>query len=224
MEWLEFVKAIGELGVLVVIAGLFLFFYYKDKKQRDEQFKILFEKLLNKEPTHVLTEEEDRMAKQIDESINARLQNIVNTLRPSRVFLIRYHNGGKGIDGIPFLKFSVTNECTPRGVRPVMTEYQNQFRSSIYGVCNELDKKGRFYMTSPEDIKNDEGSYALMLEKGYRSIYCKTIVNATGYTTGFVAILYKDENNIKENVNQITKILDDETTSISALLTVKEEG
>ena len=222
MEWLEFVKAIGELGILIVIAGLFLFFYYKDKKQRDEEFKMLFDKILNKETTHVLTEEEDRMAKQIDESINARLQHIVNTLQPSRVFLIRYHNGGKGIDGIPFLKFSVTNECTSRGVRSVMMEYQNQFRACIYEVCTRLDQQGFFYMESPEAIKNDEGSYALMLEKGYRSIYCKTITNASGYITGFLAVLYKNDNKVKENVEQITEILEEETTSISALLTVKE--
>ena len=59
MEWLEITKAIGELGILIVIAGLFLFFYYKDKTARDAEFKQLFDAILGKE-THVLTEDEDR--------------------------------------------------------------------------------------------------------------------------------------------------------------------
>ena len=151
MEWLEITKAIGELGILIVIAGLFLFFYYKDKNARDTEFKQLFNAVVNK-GTHILTEDEDRLAKQIDESITSYMKDIVNTLQPSKCFLVRYHNGGKDMNGLSFLKLSVTNEAGAGGLAPVIQEYQNQFRSSIGGICHAIDKQGYVFVPNLEEI------------------------------------------------------------------------
>jgi len=222
MEWLEITKAIGELGILIVIAGLFLFFYYKDKTARDAEFKQLFNAILGRE-THVLTEEEDRLAKQIDKSITAELQEITNTLQPTRTLLVRYHNGGKDMNGISFLKLSVTNECTNRGVTPVMKEYQNQFRSSINEVCFEIDKNGYMLIPTKDAIKErDRGTYDLMIAKHARSSYNYALRNSTGYIIGFISIIYYEDNKIIEDVDTIKKVMSEKATEISALLSVKE--
>ena len=179
MEWLEITKAIGELGILIVIAGLFLFFYYKDKNARDTEFKQLFNAVVNK-GTHILTEDEDRLAKQIDQSITSYMKDIVNTLQPSKCFLVRYHNGGKDMNGLSFLKLSVTNEAGAGGLAPVIQEYQNQFRSSIGGICHAIDKQGYVFVPTLEEIKEtDIGTYDLMTAKNTRSAYCHAITNAT---------------------------------------------
>lgn len=222
MEWLEITKAIGELGILIVIAGLFLFFYYKDKTARDAEFKQLFDAILGKE-THVLTEEEDRLAKHIEKSITAELQEITNTLQPTRTLLVRYHNGGKDMNGISFLKLSVTNECTNRGVAPVMKEYQNQFRSSINEVCFEIDKNGYMNIPSKESIKEkDRGTYDLMVAKHVRSTYNYALRNATGYIIGFISIIYYEDNATIEDIDTIKQVMSDKATEISTLLSVKE--
>ena len=46
MEWFEIVKAISELGILIVIAGLFLYFSYKNNKAQGEMTQKVFEELL----------------------------------------------------------------------------------------------------------------------------------------------------------------------------------
>lgn len=222
MEWLEVTKAIGELGVLIVIAGLFLYFYYKDKALRDEEFKQLFDAILNKE-NHVLTEDEDRIAKQIDKSINLHMRELVDALQPSKALLVRYHNGGKDMNGISFLKLSVTNEVAMRGVRPVISDYQNQFRSAIAGVCAGIDKEGHMYIPNLETIKEiDRGTYELMSAKNMRSCYCHAITNATGYVIGFLVILYANDNKAQENVEEIETLLALKANQISTLLDVKE--
>lgn len=222
MEWLEITKAIGELGILIVIAGLFLFFYYKDKTARDEEFKQLFNALIDKEP-HVLTEKEDRLAKQIDKSITAELQEITNTLQPTRTLLVRYHNGGKDMNGLSFLKLSVTNECVNIGVRPVINEYQGQFRSSINEVCSEIDRVGYMNIPNREIIKNkDRGTYDLMVAKNTRSSYSYALRNNTGYIIGFISLIYYEDNLVKENPEQIKEIMSKKATEISTLLSVKE--
>lgn len=222
MEWLEITKAIGELGILVVIAGLFLFFYYKDKTARDDEFKQLFNAILGKE-THILTVEEDRLAKQIDKSITAELQEITNTLQPTRTLLVRYHNGGKDMNGISFLKLSVTNECANRGVHPVINEYQGQFRSSINEVCSEIDRIGYMNIPDREMIKEkDRGTYDLMIAKKTRSSYSYALRNSTGYIIGFVSLIYYEDNLVKENPEQIKEFMSKKATEISTLLSVKE--
>lgn len=222
MEWLEITKAIGELGILIVIAGLFLFFYYKDKNARDTEFKQLFNAVINKE-THILTEDEDRVAKQIDESITSYMKGIVDALQPSKCFLVRYHNGGKDMNGLSFLKLSVTNEAGARGLAPVIQEYQNQFRSSIGGVCHAIDKQGYVFISDLEEVKeNDIGTYDLMIEKNTRSAYCYAITNATGYIIGFLAITYRNDNKAQENPERIKEIMSKKATEISTLLSVKE--
>lgn len=222
MEWLEITKAIGELGILIVIAGLFLFFYYKDKTARDAEFKQLFDAILGKE-THVLTEDEDRLAKQIEKSITAEMQEITNTLQPTRTLLVRYHNGGKDMNGISFLKLSVTNECTSRGVAPVMKEYQNQFRSSINEVCFEIDKNGYMNIPTRDAIKErDRGTYDLMVAKHARSTYNYALRNATGYIIGFISLIYSEDNGIIEDAETINKVMTEKAKEISTLLSVKE--
>ena len=222
MEWLEITKAIGELGILIVIAGLFLFFYYKDKNARDAEFKQLFNAVINKE-THVLTEDEDRVAKQIDESITSYMKDIVNALQPSKCFLVRYHNGGKDMNGLSFLKLSVTNEAGARGLAPVIQEYQNQFRSSIGGVCHAIDKQGYVLIPNLEEIKEtDIGTYDLMTAKNTRSAYCHAITNGTGYVIGFLAITYRNDNKAQEDVNRIKELLEIRANQISTLLDIRE--
>lgn len=222
MEWLEITKAIGELGILIVIAGLFLFFYYKDKNARDEEFKQLFNAILSKE-THVLTEEEDLVAKQIDESILSHMRGIVDSLQPSKCFLVRYHNGGKDMNGLSFLKLSVSNEAGARGLAPVIHEYQNQFRSSIAGVCSAIDRDGHVFIPNVEDIKEtDIGTYDLMTAKNTRSAYCYAITNTTGYVIGFLAITYRNDNKIQEDVKRIQEVLEVQAYQISTLLDVKK--
>ncbi len=222
MEWLEITKAIGELGILIVIAGLFLFFYYKDKAARDEEFKQLFNAVINKE-SHVLTEDEDRIAKQIDESIISYMKGIVDALQPSKCFLVRYHNGGKDMNGLSFLKLSVTNETSARGLAPVIQEYQNQFRSSIAGVCSAIDKDGYAFIPTLDKIKEtDAGTFDLMTAKNTRSAYCYAITNTTGYVIGFIAITYRNDNMVQENPEKIKELLELRANQISSLLDIKE--
>lgn len=221
MEWLEITKAIGELGILIVIAGLFLFFYYKDKNARDTEFKQLFNAVVNK-GTHILTEDEDRLAKQIDQSITSYMKDIVNTLQPSKCFLVRYHNGGKDMNGLSFLKLSVTNEAGAGGLAPVIQEYQNQFRSSIGGICHAIDKQGYVFVPNLEEIKEtDIGTYDLMTAKDTRSAYCHAITNATGYVIGFLAITYRNDNKTQEDVAKIKDLLETRANQISTLLDIR---
>lgn len=226
MEWLEITKAIGELGILIVIAGLFLYFSYKNNKAQGEMTNKVFEELLKQMKVcaggHVLTEEEDKTAIKIDNAIQILLQKAVGDLQCGRIMVVRYHNGGKDMNSISFLKVSVTNECVNYGYKPVMSEFQNQFRSIVGYPVNQIEKTGHSYVTNLEDIKNyDIGTYELLKSRNVRSYYAHSLTNATDYVIGAVLILYHYDNSYEENQDQIHQYLTHLADQISGLLNVK---
>ena len=228
MEWLEIVKAISELGVLVVIAGLFLYVSYRNNKTQGEMTQTLFAQMLKQMQKcaggHVLTEEEDKTAIKIDNAIHTLLQKAVSDLKCGRIMVVRYHNGGKDMNSVSFLKLSVTNESVNYGYRPVMSEFQNQFRSIVGYPVNQIETTGHSYVTNLEDIKSyDIGTYELLKSRNVRSYYSRGLVNTTGYTIGAVLVLYHNDNDYKENHEQVHQYLTHLADQISGLLNAKDE-
>ena len=158
MEWLELAKAIAELGILIVIAAIFLVVMVTTsndaKKKSQELFDFAMDKLKEQTNPHILTEEEDSLANRIDKSINSYLQSIVQSLGPNRAVVARYHNGGRDMSGISFLKLSITNEQVSPDTPPIIGDFQAQFRSVATYICDELEENGYCYIDDLETIKN----------------------------------------------------------------------
>lgn len=232
MEWMEIVKAITELGIMAVICGIFLWQNNKDRKNHSSESSKLFETLLQQyEQTfnkmlnsfnpdgHVLTEEEDRKALEIDRAIDDYLKQMIINTKATRSFVVRYHNGGKDMAAIPFLKCSITNEMTNAGVKPIMGEFQNQFRSIMAGVCEEIDRKGYSYITPDKKSELiDPATVELMKDRGIKYMYCRALRNQNNYIIGLVAVTFMIDNQEKPNEEIIDLCLKDKSQKISALL------
>ncbi len=225
---LDIARAIAELGVLVVIAGIFLYFDIKARNKEQSMFDTMFKSILQQMKIcaggHVLTEEEDKTAIKIDTAINTLIQKAVGDLKASRIMVVRYHNGGRDMNSISFLKLSVTNESVTHGCTPVMSEFQNQFRSIVGHPVKEIEVSGYSYVEDIEDIKNiDIGTYELLKSRGVRSYYAHKLTNATGYVIGAILVTYRLENKVKEDPNTIHQYLPHLADRISGLLNAKEE-
>jgi len=228
MEWVDIAKAISELGILIVIAGIFLFIVIKNNKKQDDLFTKLFNNLIEQMQSisggHVLTEKEDKVAAKIDKAIHTYLQSAVVDLGASRALIARYHNGGKDMNSISFLKVSVTNESVNHGCQPCISDFQNQFRSMVGYPISEIDRTGHCLISDIEQIKDkDIGTYELLKARGVRSAYCYKLTNLTGYVVGTVFILYRIENKTKEDPAVIDQYLSHLADKISGLFNMKEE-
>ena len=226
MGVLDIAKAISELGILIIIAAFFLFTTMKMNKKQDEMLTTLFDKMLeqikNCANGHVLTEEEDKTAVKIDQTLNLLLQKAVADLHCGRIMIVRYHNGGKDMNAISFLKLSITNESVNYGYTPAMGEFQNQFRSIVGYPTNEVITTGHSYVSDIEQIKEkDIGTYELLKSRGVRSYYSHGIKNSNGYIIGAVLVLYHKNNSYQENQEEIHHYLIHLTDQISSLLNVK---
>lgn len=227
MDYVSIAQSIAELGVLVLIAGIFLGIVIKNNKKQDEFNSKLFETVINQVKAaaggHVLTEKEDRTAMKIDNIINSFLQSAVTDLKASRAMVARYHNGGKDMNSISFLKLSVTNESVSLGCQPVISHYQNQFRSILAYPVAEIDRAGYCTISNIEDLKEkDVGAYELLKGRNVRSVYCHQLVNATGYVVGAVLIAYNTDNAAEEDPIKVQEYISHMADRISGLMNMKE--
>lgn len=240
MDIIEFSKAILEVGIMVIICAVFLFQNNKDRKDQEEknnkifnaileQYESVFSRIIENQNNgiHVLTEKEDRRALEIDRAIDDYLKQMVINTKATRAFVVRYHNGGRDMASVPFLKSSITNEMTNAGVKPIMGEFQNQFRSIMAGVCDEIDRKGYSYITPNEKSDLiDSATVELLKERGVKNMYCRALRNQNDYIIGFVAVTFMVDNKEIPNESIIHESLIDKSKKISALLCLnkKEEG
>ena len=232
MEWLSLLKAVGEFGIMAVICAIFLYQNNKSNDQQQQLMSQLFNQMIQQNEqmhasmanianhgSHVLTEEEDQNAKRIDKAINTYLQQLVATCHSSRAFVARYHNGGKDMTATSFLKLSCTNEVVNIGYSPVISDFQNQFRSMISIICEQLDETGESYIYDLETIhEEDTGTYEFLKGRGVKSLYAKALRNQNGYVIGFVMVSYTEQNEELQDAVVIKRELQDKANKISALL------
>lgn len=230
MTLAEIIKFIGEFGIMAVICAIFLIQNKKDRQDQSEINKTIFQTMMTQfqelygyaisgQNGHVLTPEEDAEAAHIDKLTNNYLQQIVKETGASRAMVVRYHNGGKDMAAVSFLKMSVTNEVVNVGYKPVMSDFQNQFRSMIDIVCDQLSTTGCSHISNLDMVKNlDNGTYELLKERGVRAIYCRALTNENNYVIGFIMTSYTNDNDIVEDQEKIHNLLGDKAKQISALL------
>ena len=228
MDGISIAQAIAELGILIVIAGIFLFIVLRKDKKHDEFNEKLFNTMLEQmkkcSSGHVLTPEEDQTAIAIDNAINSNLQMAVMDLSASRAFLARYHNGGKDMNSISFLKVSITNEAVNRGYKPIMSEFQNQFRAMVGYPVNQIDMTGHCIVRDLNEIKDaDIGTYELLKARKVRSFYCHKVTNKDGYVVGALCILYNTDNKKEEDPDYIDQYINHMSDQISGILKIKEK-
>lgn len=227
MEGISIAQSIMELGILSVIAGIFLWIVIKNNKKQDEINTKIFNNIMEQmkicSAGHVLTPEEDKIAISIDKAINSYLQTAVTDLGASRAFLARYHNGGKDMNSISFLKVSITNEAVARGYQLVMSEFQNQFRAMVGYPVNLIDTTGHCLVSDLEEIRDaDIGTYELLKARKVRSFYCHKVTNEEGYVVGALCILYNTNNKFKEDPDRIDQYISHMADQISGTLKIEE--
>ena len=228
MNGVSIAQSIAELGILVVIAGIFLSIVIKKDKKQDEFNEKLFNTILDQikacSSGHVLTPEEDQIAISIDNALNSYLQTAVTDLGASRAFLARYHNGGRDMNSISFLKVSITNEAVNRGYTLIMGDFQNQFRAMVGYPVSQIDITGRCIVSNLDEIKNaDIGTYELLKARKVRSFYCHKVTNSDGYVVGALCVLYNNDNKHKEDPDYIDQYISHMADQMSGVLKIKDK-
>lgn len=252
MTLAEIIKALSEGGITSVILGVFLFIYLRNeshrskkadsnavqnKKERDRKDELLKQMMQNQQnqtadliktiSIHVqnddsFTHEDEDIQSQIDNQIDNILAELQLETSAGRAMLVRYHNGTKDILGNSFLRMSCTNERVAVGVSPFKTQFQNQFRTLVGYLCNEIKAKEFYYIGDIEELKQEQHNtmYEFFKTRNIIGVMAQAVVSENGYVVGFILLEFLTSCPILESLQVPIKVASKE---ISRLLTLKKE-
>ena len=193
----------------------------KSEQERQEALlkmqENLIDKIVNGVTTHVPTQEDNLKLTVVNQNIDTILQDILVETNASRVDLVQYHNGGRGINKQAFLKMSMTNEKIQLGVRPFIQDFKDQFRSVLGYFVNEINISGSCDIVDVDEMANkDIGMYEFMKNRGIVAKFGKGIKNSEGTTIAFICVEYIDKKDI--DVEKVHNALREHYREIERLL------
>ena len=129
--------------------------------------------------------------------IQSALEKMVYEASGDRAYVIQFHNGGENIKGIPFIKFSVTNEWCPINVPKESQNYKDVPLGIFSGLSYLAIKKKKLYFPDVEDLRAlDSGSYAIFKSKKIESAYISGIFDLQDAMIGLVILEHFEKTNL----------------------------
>lgn len=191
----------------------------KNQELLQQQLQELTKHIINGVTTHTISAEENTALSEKESKINACLKKTQQKTNASRVALVRFHNGGRDMNGLSFLKMSMTNECPGPGFTGIMPDFQNLFRSFFSYWCECLIKEGKCYINDIEELKDkDTTMYEYFLSRNVQAIYGIAIKNNENSIIGYIVIEFIDKN--KVDLEQVEHCLHDKKIKIETILTL----
>ncbi len=215
----EIIKSISEVGVLVVIAAIFLAITFR----REAKFTGWFDKMFNQlsqqgHPTKEATEN----LEVINNKIFQEMQGLLNALDADRSYVVLYHNGGKSSSGYFFQKMSCICEVVHSGIQPMSPEFQNVHRASYNYLLNRLNNEEVAFTELYEDIKTEDAfSYAQLVNRHVKSCYMTALKDIDGTHIGFIGIDYCADHTATNK--EICKLLKTVSHKIEPLVDLRDE-
>lgn len=129
--------------------------------------------------------------------IQSALEKMVYEGSADRAYVIQFHNGGENIRGIPFIKFSITNEWCPITVPKESHNYKDVPLGIFSGISFLAMKNKKLYFPDVEDLRSkDSGSYAIFKSKKVESIYISGIFDLQDSLIGLVCMEHFEKTNL----------------------------
>lgn len=181
--------------------------------------KEMLSKMADKIVHHTITPEESAQQSDIDNQLKDSIIRIRKETKALRTSIVKYHNGGRGINGQPFLKMSMTHEDLVAGVTPLISDFREQFRNLLGSFITTIDKNEKCFIASKEELKEKDASmYEFMSLRNIHTIYGISIKDTAGYPIGFMCLEFKDSN---VNIDKIDNLIKEDLDEIVLLMNKK---
>ena len=211
----ELARLYVEIGVLGLIAVVFIGISIRNQNSLSNKYDRMFDLLLKSKGVH--NEEEDEKMKVVENGIDNLLDKLIECIQADRVFLVRYHNGGKDLSGNSFLKMSITNEKTEIGVKGIIRDFKDQFRSSFSWLINSLETNEMVKIKDTSTLQEiDTNLYQFFQIRKVKMFYGIVVRSEKNIAIGYIGIEYLSYKKI--NNEQLDHCLKDNKLKIEALL------
>lgn len=126
--------------------------------------------------------------------INSALEKMVYDASADKAYLLQFHNGGENIRGIPFIKFTMTNEWCPISIKRESPNFKDVPIGIFSGLSYYITKQKKLYFPEVEDLKaTDSGSYAIFKSKDVKSVYVSGLFDLQDSLVGLVIMEFYEK-------------------------------
>lgn len=221
MDSVSTARLIAELGVLVVIAGVFIFLaYYVIKRMMDKFFDNL--PSVTPEPIHPTIEQTPQLDV-INRKLYEECKGLLKELRADRAYIVLFHNGDKSQSGLFFQKMSCICEVVSPGIQALSSTFQNIHRASYSFLLDTLKDNNEWLVDNVEDYKEiSPFLYSQVMERHVCSTYLRLLKDINGSGTGFVGIDYCALNT-QISSDKISDLLETVGHKVSSLVDIRDE-
>ena len=193
----------------------------QNQEYQEQQIKnneILINNIVNGIINHVPSPEENDKLMKVSSQIDNILQEILMETGASRACLVQYHNGVKGINKQSFLKMSMTNEQVQLGIKPMISDFKEQFRSVLSYFVNEIQDTGFCYIDDAESLKEvDSSMYEFLKARNIQAKY-GCAIRKDDIIIGFICIEYTDKYKARQDL--ITQSFENKQKVVETLLSL----
>lgn len=220
---LTLIERYGILSIAVVILALFAFFLVRwVMKKEANQTKRLMEiedKFINFLEKRDVKEEIsndvlDKHAKN-NYKIQTLLYNLLNQVDADRVMIYEYHNGGKTLTGVNFIKCTCTYDATDLGIPSKKSEHGNIPISTHY-IWNKLLLERNPIICPNIKLENDSVMSQILKTEKVQSYYSFLLNDYDGKPIGFMTVEFLT--NFKRLDDQDMNFLNNQALTISGLV------
>ena len=132
--------------------------------------------------------------------INSALEKMVFEAGADKAYILQFHNGGENVKGIPFIKFTITNEWCPVSVKREAQNFKDVPLGVISGLSYWVIKEKNLYFPNIERLaEKDSGSYGIFKDKGVQSVYVSGLFDLQDSVVGLVILECYDRTELDED-------------------------
>ena len=210
----EIIKYVSTQGLAVVLVSLMIYFGI-------QFFNILLEKYKRKnEVKH--HDELSVLRRQIGKEVEAVLQTMVIKTHGARAYVFEFHNGTVSMGGLPFCKMSCTYEVLNENTNSIIDSRQDvstflysKFIKAIYEnksvIADTLNRT---------DVESTLG-YETLVKCGVVITIRAKACYKNNKVLGYIGVDYTSPQS-DETINEATRIIEDTSIKIGALLSINE--
>ena len=168
---------------------------------------------------HSISPEESAQQTEIDSKLRDANVRIRKETKARRSSIVKYHNGGRGINGQPFLKMSMTHEDLVAGITPLMGDFKEQFRNLLGLFVSTVDTKDICFIANRNELKERDASmYEFMAIRNINTLFGISIKDKSDYPIGFVCLEFGNED---VNIEKIQNLIREDIDEIKELMNQK---
>ena len=215
MTWKQVLTFLVAVAILLgAVAGVS--YIYANKGASDA---VKYQEVINQK----IHDYEMNMRLKNSSALNNLVVQLMYETNADRVLLAEYHNGSSNVNGIPFLKWSVTFESfTDNMGFSVANDYQQQ-QITLYPFITHIGENYLYRGFVEDDLKKIDRSYAYkLLSHGIEYLIVSQIVNNTGSKCGMLILEYTDASVIDANL--VKQRLHKASQECAALLTLSQKN